>query len=333
MNIKDYSGVCVFCEQREGIVSKVAFELLGRGRDIADTINEKLTAVVLGHEMENQCEQLIHFGADEVILVDKKELEVYTTEAYTQALTKVLSESKPEIVLIGATSIGRDLAPRVSARLETGLTADCTTLEVGEDNELLMTRPAFGGNIMATIICPDHRPQMSTVRPGVMEMKEEDTARKGEIKQVDVQFTESINRVKVIEIVKEEKEEVKIDEASILVSGGRGIGSKENFDMLIELAESLNGTISASRAVIDAGWLDHSRQVGQTGTTVRPNVYFACGISGAIQHVAGMEESDYIIAINKDAEAPIFDVADFGIVGDIKKVLPALITEIKTNAV
>lgn len=330
MNINDYSGVSVFCEQREGVISKVSYELIGKGRSIADQINESLTAVVLGHEIESECSQLIHFGADRVIYVDQKELALYTTESYTQALTKVLDDTKPEIVLIGATSIGRDLAPRVSARLATGLTADCTSLEVGENKELLMTRPAFGGNIMATIICPDHRPQMSTVRPGVMTTLDKDESRTGTVEKVEISFTDAVNRVKVLEVVKEEKVEESIDEASILVSGGRGVGSKDNFSILADVAELLNGTISASRAVIDAGWFDHSRQVGQTGTTVRPNIYLACGISGAIQHVAGMEESDYIIAINKDSEAPIFEVADFGIVGDVNRVLPALIEELKT---
>ncbi len=330
MALKDYSGVTVFCEQRESVISKVSYELIGKGRSIADEIGVKVTAVVLGHNIETECSQLISYGADNVIFVDDKALELYTTEAYTQALTQVLEDIKPEIVMIGATSIGRDLGPRVSARLNTGLTADCTTLEVGESNELLMTRPAFGGNIMATIICPDHRPQMSTVRPGVMTILEKDEKRLGSIRKVSVTFTDAIHRIKILEVVKEEKTEEKIDEASILISGGRGVGSKENFSMLNDVADVLGGTISASRAVIDAGWFDHSRQVGQTGTTVRPDVYMACGISGAIQHVAGMEESEYIIAINKDSEAPIFEVADFGIVGDINQVLPHLIEEIKT---
>lgn len=330
MNIKDYSGVFVFCEQRDGKMSKVAYELIGKGREIANKIDEKVTAVLLGYEINDDiAKSLIHYGADEVILVDNKALEIYTTEAYTQALVKVINDSKPEIVLIGATSIGRDLGPRVSARVKTGLTADCTSLEIGDDNELLMTRPAFGGNIMATIVCPDHRPQMSTVRPGVMETQLKDENRVGEIKTVEVNFTNAVNRIKVLEVVKEEKHEKGIDEADILVSGGRGVGSKENFDVLVELAKSLDATVSASRAVVDAGWLDHCKQVGQTGTTVRPEVYFACGISGAIQHVAGMEGSDYIIAINKDSEAPIFDIADLGIVGDIHKVLPELIKEMK----
>lgn len=330
MVLNDYSGVTVFCEQRENVISKVSFELIGKGKSIADEIGVKVTAVLLGHNIESECTKLIQHGADKVIFVDDEALALYTTEAYTQALTHVLEETKPEIVLIGATSIGRDLGPRVSSRLNTGLTADCTRLEVGEDNELLMTRPAFGGNIMATIICPDHRPQMSTVRPGVMTMIEADETRMGTIEKAEVEFTDAINKVKILEVVKEDKTEENIAEASILVSGGRGVGSKENFVTLTDVAEMLGGTISASRAVIDSGWFDHSRQVGQTGTTVRPDVYMACGISGAIQHVAGMEESDYIIAINKDAEAPIFEVADFGVVGDVNKVLPHLIEELKT---
>lgn len=229
---------------------------------------------------------------------------------------------------MGATSIGRDLGPRVSSRLETGLTADCTKLEIGQERELLMTRPAFGGNLMATIICPDHRPQMSTVRPGVMAMLEKDLTRQGIIEEVFISFTDKIHQVKVLEVVKEDKEEADITEANVLVSGGRGVGSKDNFELLNQLAKLLDGTISASRGVIDEGWFDHSRQVGQTGSTVRPNLYIACGISGAIQHVAGMEASDYIIAINKDENAPIFDIADFGIVGDVNKVLPLLIDAI-----
>ena len=329
MNINDYSGVFVFCEERNSIVSKVSYELIGRGRDIADTLNEKLTAVLLGNNILDKANELIHYGADRVIVVDDEKLDIYTTEAYTQAFVKIINDEKPEIVLIGATSIGRDLGPRVSARIKTGLTADCTSLEIGEENELLMTRPAFGGNIMATIICPNTRPQMSTVRPGVMQMKEKDESRTGEIKDVKVNFTDNVNRVKVIEVVKKEKEEKGIDEATILVSGGRGVGSKEKFEILQKLADSLEGTVSASRAAVDAGWADHSKQVGQTGTTVRPDVYIACGISGAIQHVAGMESSEYIIAINKDSEAPIFEVADLGIVGDIHKIIPELIKEMK----
>ena len=328
MTQENYRGVMVFCEQRQGLVSKVSYELIGKARAIADELGEKVTAVLLGYKIKDECERLIHFGADQVIYVDHEALDIYLTEAYSQALTKVIKDKRPEIVLMGATSIGRDLGPRVSSRLETGLTADCTKLEIGQERELLMTRPAFGGNLMATIICPDHRPQMSTVRPGVMTMLEEDLTRQGLIEEVFISFTDKIHQVKVLEVVKEDKEEADITEANVLVSGGRGVGSKDNFELLNQLAKLLDGTISASRGVIDEGWFDHNRQVGQTGSTVRPNLYIACGISGAIQHVAGMEASDYIIAINKDENAPIFDIADFGIVGDVNKVLPLLIDAI-----
>jgi electron transfer flavoprotein alpha subunit len=255
------------------------------------------------------------------------------TEPYTKVLSEVISANKPEIVLIGATAIGRDLAPRVSARIYTGLTADCTSLDIDEENKnLLMTRPAFGGNIMATIVCPDHRPQMSTVRPGVMTICEKDESRIGDIKEFKVKLSEKDVNVEILEVVKEEKERINIEEADVLVSGGRGIGQPDNFKMLKELADLLKGQVSASRAVVDAGWIDRDHQVGQTGKTVRPGLYIACGISGAIQHLAGMEESEFIVAINKDPGAPIFEVADVGIVGDVNKVVPLLIEELKMSS-
>ncbi|RKD22410.1 electron transfer flavoprotein alpha subunit apoprotein [Caminicella sporogenes DSM 14501] len=330
MNISDYKGVLVFVEQRDNKIQRVSLELLGKARDIADKLNEKVTAVILGNNIKNNLEELIYHGADEVIYVDHQNLDIYITEPYTKALCEVINDKKPEIVLIGATAIGRDLAPRVSARIYTGLTADCTSLDIEEETRnLLMTRPAFGGNIMATIICPEHRPQMSTVRPGVMEIKERDTSRKGDIKEFFIDFTKEDINVEILEVVKETKEKVNIEEAKILVSGGRGIGKPENFALLKELAMLLDGQVSASRAVVDAGWIDKDHQVGQTGKTVRPNLYIACGISGAIQHLAGMEESEFIVAINKDSEAPIFEVADVGIVGDVNKVVPLLIEELK----
>ncbi|WIF95067.1 electron transfer flavoprotein subunit alpha/FixB family protein [Caminicella sporogenes] len=330
MNISDYKGVLVFVEQRDNKIQRVSLELLGKARDIADKLNEKVTAVILGNNIKNNLEELIYHGADEVIYVDHQNLDIYITEPYTKALCEVINDKKPEIVLIGATAIGRDLAPRVSARIHTGLTADCTSLDIEEETRnLLMTRPAFGGNIMATIICPEHRPQMSTVRPGVMEIKERDTSRKGDIKEFFIDFTKEDINVEILEVVKETKEKVNIEEAKILVSGGRGIGKPENFALLKELAMLLDGQVSASRAVVDAGWIDKDHQVGQTGKTVRPNLYIACGISGAIQHLAGMEESEFIVAINKDSEAPIFEVADVGIVGDVNKVVPLLIEELK----
>ncbi|GAA0182155.1 electron transfer flavoprotein subunit alpha/FixB family protein [Clostridium sediminicola] len=330
MNITEYKGVFVYIEQREGEIQKVSFELLGKGRELADKLNEKLTAVIVGYDIKHKANELISFGADEVLCVDDKVLEFYMNEPYTKALAEVITSKKPEIVLYGATTIGRDLAPRVSARIHSGLTADCTSLAIDEETKgLLMTRPAFGGNILATIICPDNRPQMSTVRPGVMQAFEKDEKRRGTVEEIKVKFTSKDKNVEILEIVKEEKERVNIEDASILVSGGRGIGSPENFTMLTELADELKGVVSSSRAVVDAGWMNKDRQVGQTGKTVRPDVYFACGISGAIQHLAGMEESEFIIAINKDSGAPIFEVADVGIVGDVNKVIPEIINQIK----
>jgi electron transfer flavoprotein alpha subunit len=330
MNFSEYKGVLVFIEQKEGIVQNVSLELLGKGREIADTLKEELTAVVLGHNISEIASEVGRYGADKVVAVDHESLNIYTTEPYAQALTAVINEKKPDVVLVGATSIGRDLGPRVSARVKTGLTADCTMLEVSEERQLMMTRPAFGGNIMATIVCPDHRPQMSTVRPGVMQKLERNSSATCEVELMDVKFNAEKFKVKVLEVVKETKEKANIEDANVLVSGGRGIGSPAAFDKLHELALALEGSVSASRAVIDAGWLDHDRQVGQTGKTVRPDVYFAMGISGAIQHVAGMEESEFIVAINKDPNAPIFEHADVGIIGDVHKVVPFLIDEIKT---
>lgn len=324
MDKSQYKDVYVFVEQREGVIQKVAIELLGKARELADNLNEKVVALLLGHEVSGQAQELIAYGADVVLCVDERELEQYTTEPYAQAITQIVRERKPSIVLIGATTIGRDLGPRLSARLETGLTADCTGLDISDERELLMTRPAFGGNLMATIICKEHRPQMSTVRPGVMRAKAKDTDRKGSVENVKINFDKSKFRVKVLETVKEQKNRIDITEAKVLVSGGRGVGNKEGFDLLAKLADTLNAEVSSSRAMVDAGVMPHDRQVGQTGKTVRPNLYFAMGISGAIQHLAGMEESDLIIAVNKDKYAPIFNVADLGIVGDVKKIVPLL---------
>lgn len=324
MDKSQYKDVYVFVEQREGVIQKVAIELLGKARELADNLNEKVVALLLGYEVAGQAQELIAYGADVVVCVDERELVQYTTEPYAQAITQIVRERKPGVVLIGATTIGRDLGPRLSARLETGLTADCTGLDISDDRELLMTRPAFGGNLMATIICKEHRPQMSTVRPGVMRAKAKDTNRKGSIENVKVDFDKSKFRVKILETVKEQKNRIDITEAKVLVSGGRGVGNKEGFELLAKLAETLNAEVSSSRAMVDAGVMPHDRQVGQTGKTVRPNLYFAMGISGAIQHLAGMEESDLIIAINKDKYAPIFNAADLGIVGDVKKIVPLL---------
>lgn len=333
MNLNDYKGILVFAEQRDGEIQNVALELIGKGRELAASLNEEVTAVVLGHNVEGLASELIAYGADNVVVADNEKLAIYDTEAYTQVLSKIINEKKPEIVLVGATTLGRDLAPRVSARVVTGLTADCTMLEIGDDRELLMTRPAFGGNLMATIICPDHRPQMSSVRPGVMQKIERDEARSGKVESHQVTLDTSKLKVKVLEIVKEEEEKIDITEANVLVSGGRGIGNADNFTHLEGLAEELHGIVSASRAAVDAGWIGHDRQVGQTGKTVRPDVYFAMGISGAIQHVAGMEESDFIIAVNKDKDAPIFSNADLGIVGDASKVIPLITEEIRKTKI
>ncbi|MDR1347585.1 MAG: electron transfer flavoprotein subunit alpha/FixB family protein [Prevotellaceae bacterium] len=326
MNISEYKDVYVFIEQREGKVQNVAFELLGKARDLADSLNEKVVAMLLGSNIADKANELIAYGADTVICIDDGELEYYNTEPYTQAICKIINERKPGIVLIGATTIGRDLGPRLSARLATGLTADCTKLEISETRELLMTRPAFGGNLMATILCNSHRPQMSTVRPGVMRSREKDESRKGETEKMSIDFDRSKFRVRIVKTVKEKKDMTDITEAKILISGGRGVGTEKGFDELRALAAAIGGKteVSSSRAMVDAGVMEHARQVGQTGKTVRPGLYLACGISGAIQHLAGMEESDFIIAINKDRYAPIFQVADLGIVGDVHKIIPLL---------
>lgn len=330
MNIRDYKGVWVFAEQRDGKLQKVSLELLGKGREIADKLGTELSAVLLGSNAADMAKELIAYGADKVLYADSPLLKHYTTDAYAKVICDMVKERKPEVIFIGATFIGRDLGPRVSARLSTGLTADCTGLDVEEETKnLLMTRPAFGGNLMATIACADHRPQMSTVRPGVFEKLKKDNSRKGEIVKVKFDLTESDIRTKVDEVVKLAKNIVDIGEAKVIVAGGRGVGSKANFDILKELAEVMGGTIAGSRAAIDSGWLDKAYQVGQTGKTVRPDIYIACGISGAIQHLAGMQDSGYIIAINKDEDASIMKVADLAIVGDYKKVVPELVAGIK----
>ena len=322
--------VYVFVEQRDGEIQKVGIELIGKAKDLAADLGQKVVAVLLGHNIKDKAEVLIQHGADEVVVVDHEMLAEYVTEPYTKALYKVIKECEPEIMLYGASSIGRDLAPRVSARVHTGLTADCTKLDIDPETKLLaMTRPAFGGNIMATILCENHRPQMATVRPGVMKALPKDVNAKGEVKEIKVELTDSDMNVKIREVIKAEKKAVDITEAKYLVSGGRGIGSAEFFGTLKELADVLGGEISSSRANVDAGWIDRSRQVGQTGKTVRPDLYMACGISGAIQHVAGMEGAEFIVAINKNDTAPIFDIADLGVVGDVKVIIPKLTEAIK----
>lgn len=329
MSMADYRGVWVFAEQREGELQKVSLELLGEGRKIADKLGVKLTALILGDNINHLADTLGRHGADEVIVAENELLKHYTTDGYTKVICDLANERKPGILFIGATFIGRDLGPRVAARLSTGLTADCTVLDVDvEKADLLATRPAFGGNLMATIACPDHRPQMATVRPGVFS-KLADEDRNFTIEKVDVELQDSDIRTKIVEIVKEAKDIVDISEANFIVSGGRGVGSKENFVILKELADALGGTVAGSRAAVENEWIERDYQVGQTGKTVRPTIYIACGISGAIQHVAGMQDSDLIIAINKDATAPIMKAADYAIVGDLLKVVPEMTAQVK----
>ncbi|WP_108831596.1 electron transfer flavoprotein subunit alpha/FixB family protein [Aedoeadaptatus coli] len=323
-------NVFVIAEQRDGELQKVSTELIGKARELADDLGQEVYAILLGENVKAKADVLIHHGADKVIVVDHPLVKEYVTEPYAKSIYTIVERYDPEIVLFGATSIGRDLAPRLAARIHTGLTADCTGLEIDSETRLLrMTRPAFGGNLMATIVCQNFRPQMATVRPGVMTPMENDNDRKGEVIMEDVGLTDADMNVKIIEVAKEEKKKLDITEARILVSGGRGLGGPEGFDLLAELAEAMEGEISSSRASVDAGWIEKARQVGQTGKTVRPDIYFALGISGAIQHLAGMEESGLIIAINKSDAAPIFDVADLGIVGDLHKILPKLIEQYK----
>ena len=340
-NLEAYKGVFVFAQQVDNVISNIAYELIGKGKELAKDLGVEVTAVLVGSDVKGLADQLAEYGADKVIVVDDPELKEYRTEPYTHAIASVIKEFKPEIFLIGATAIGRDLGPRVCARIHTGLTADCTKLDIGDfpmnpvpgretkHNQLLMTRPAFGGNTIATIACPDFRPQMATVRPGVMQKAPKEAGKKAVVTEFNPGFTKNNKYVDILEVVKAVSNTVDIMDAKILVSGGRGVGSPENFKILDDLAEAIGGTVSCSRAVVDAGWKPKDLQVGQTGKTVRPNVYFAIGISGAIQHLAGMEESDIIVAINKDESAPIFDVADYGVVGDLNKIVPMLTEKIK----
>ena len=343
MNTAEYKGVFVFAQQVDNEISGIALELIGKGKDLAKDLGTEVTAVLVGSDVKGLADELAAYGADKVIVVDDPELKEYRTEPYAHALASVIEKYKPEIMLVGATAIGRDLGPRVSARVHTGLTADCTQLEIGDfpinpipgkeqlHNQLLMTRPAFGGNTIATIACPNFRPQMATVRPGVMQKLPKDASKKAVVEEFNPGFTPDNKYVEILEVVKSVADTVDIMDAKILVSGGRGVGSAENFKLLEDLAEVLGGTVSCSRAVVDAGWKSKDLQVGQTGKTVRPTLYFAVGISGAIQHLAGMEESDVIVAINKDETAPIFDVADYGIVGDLNKILPMLTEALKAE--
>lgn len=325
-DLSAYKGVWVFAEQREGKLLQVAVELLGEGRKLAGEIGCELCAILCGSGVENLAAELFEYGADKVYYADAPELMQYTTDAYTKVIYEAIGLYKPEIVLLGATHIGRDLGPCLAVRCGTGLTADCTKLEIDPETKgIMQTRPAFGGNLMATIVCPNHRPQMSTVRPGVMEKAERSAGRTGRLVMLDAAFAAGDIRTKVLEVVKSVKEMVSLTDAEVIVSGGMGLGKPEGFALLQELADKLGGTIASSRAAVDAGWIDHAYQVGQTGTTVKPRIYFACGISGAIQHAAGMQNAGLIVAVNTNENAPIFDIADIGIVGDLYQVIPAVV--------
>ncbi len=331
--MSDARNVWVFIEIVRGKIKGVSLELLGQGRKMADDLGEKLVAIIPGNEIEDFAKMAIHYGADEAIVVDQKELKDYSTDGYTKAMCTLIKKYNPAVLLIGATNNGRDLGPRVSSRMQTGLTADCTELGVDSETRLVKwTRPAFGGNLMATILCPDHRPQIGTVRPGVFKKPEEDTGRKGEIIHETVEFGPDEIRTRIIEVITEAGgADVNLEEAEIIVSGGRGVGGPEGFEVLKELADEIGAQIGASRAAVDSGWISSLHQVGQTGKSVGPKIYIACGISGAIQHVAGMSSSDVIIAINKDPDAPIFNIADYGIVGDLFEVIPELTKRIRSS--
>ena len=345
--------IFVVIEQRNGAIQKVSYELIGEATKLAADMGEQVVAVLMGHNIADKAEVLCQYGAAKVLVVDHPVLENYTTEPYVRAIEYIIKNYDPNVVLFGASSIGRDMAPRIAGRIHTGLTADCTRLDIDvakyqdylrkatnvpeekimaldtANRNLKMTRPAFGGNVMATIICPNYRPQMATVRPGVMEMPEKDAARTGEIVMVDAGLSMDDMNVEILDVVKNSKKAVDITDAKILVSGGRGVGGPEGFDPLRELAAELGGEVSSSRIGVDNGWIERDRQVGQTGKTVHPELYIACGISGAIQHQAGMEGSEFVIAINVDSKCPMMQLADLGIVGDLKKIVPALTEAIK----
>lgn len=337
MSFEEYKNLWVFVETEKNEVKNVGYELLNPGRMLADKMGGELVAVVIGEQVEDIAKKAIEYGADKAILVEGKEYYEYSTDAFGIAMKTLVDKYKPATILIGATNNGRDLGPRMACDLNTGLTADCTGLDYIDDPEdkmcgnMAWTRPAFGGNLMAQILCPDHRPQLGTVRPGVFKKAELTEGKTGEIIKEDIHVDESQIRTKVIKSVEEVAELINLEEAEIIVSGGRGVGGPEGFEPIKELADVLGATVGASRAAVDSGWIPRAHQVGQTGKTVGPKLYIACGISGAIQHVAGISGSDVIVAINKDPEAPIFEAADYGVVGDLFEVVPALTAEIKKN--
>ncbi|MFX1393368.1 MAG: FAD-binding protein [Promethearchaeota archaeon] len=329
MDISQYKGVWVIAEHYKSKIHDVAFQLLGKGRELADKRKANLTLLILGADFDNQLEKISQYGQDEIIYIKSKILNDYYSDLYVKAIAELIQEYKPEIVLIGATPTGRDFSPRVSKRLHAGLTADCTGLKIDEETgNLLQTRPTFGGHIMATIRTPNSRPQMATVRPGIFKIPEQ-VKKKVKTTIIDYDFKEKDTVTKIVKIIAREKSRVNLEEAEIIVSGGRGVGSKENFKIIRDLATVLNAEVGGSRVAVELDWIEHDHQVGQTGKTVSPRLYIACGISGAIQHIVGMQGANIIVAINKDENAPIFKVAHYGIVGDLHKVIPALIKEIK----
>lgn len=326
--IEHYHDVWVFCEVRDKKIMPVSLELINEGKNLAKTLNERLCVILLGKAVREVAEELLYHGVDIVYLVEGEIFEYYTTEAYTTAVSTLIEKYKPAIVLYGATHIGRDLAPRIAARINTGLTADCTALAIDEQSRnLQQTRPAFGGNLMATILCPENRPQMSTVRPGVFEKSERSREKTGQIITEDMHIENDEIRTKVLQVVKLKKEMESLADAKIIIAGGNGIGCKESFELLSALAKKLNGTIAASRAAVDAGWIEHDRQVGQTGCTVKPDLYIAFGISGAVQHLAGMHNAKKIVAVNTNKNAPIFEIAHYGLVGDWKEIATLMLAQ------
>lgn len=333
MELGNYKNVWVYIENANGKPKKVGLELMGPARLLADKSGEKLVAVVIGADTDAPCRMAVEAGADEVIVVRGDEYAQYTTDAFANALTALARKHLPSVILIGATNNGRDLGPRVACRLKTGLTADCTGLDIdAESGNVAWTRPAFGGNLMATILCPDTRPQIGTVRPGVFKQGQPQAGREAPVVNEDIRTPADAIRTRVVEVIEEiDQSTLSVEDAEIIVSGGRGMKGPENFALLQALADQLGAAVGASRAAVDSGWIPHAHQVGQTGKTVQPRIYIACGISGAIQHLAGMGSSETIIAINKDPEAPIFQVADYGIVGDLFEVVPILTEELKSR--
>ena len=328
-DIESYQGVWVVAEHHNGKVHSVSFELLSVGRDLADKLEVELSAVLMGDQLQEVAEQLIGYGADRVCLAEDPALDPFNDESHSKVLTEMIQQKKPDVLLAGATAMGRSFIPRVAVAVETGLTADCTGLDIGEDGLLYQTRPAFGGNVMATILCPNRRPQMATVRPMVMKKRAFDEKRQGVVEPFTPSQEAITSRVKVLDTVIQEQETVRLAEADVVVTGGRGLQKAENFDVIEELALLLDGAVGATRSVVDEGWMPYSHQVGQTGKTVSPKLYMACGVSGAIQHVVGMQGSEIIVAVNRDPEAPIFDIVNYGVVADLFEFLPAFVKKIK----